>query len=97
MTKPTLTEKYESNGWPSIARPDLKPPAGWSLPLLSAVNRVRNHALAPDGETIAFIWDREDQSDIYTLRPGSWPQRLTFDRQPVAYWSDGTPAWSPSR
>ncbi|MCB0030722.1 MAG: PD40 domain-containing protein, partial [Anaerolineales bacterium] len=95
MTKPTLTEKYESNGWPSIARPDLKPPAGWSLPLLSAVNRVRNHALAPDGETIAFIWDREDQSDIYTLRPGSWPQRLTFDRQPIAYWSDGTPAWSP--
>jgi len=62
-----ITEKYERNGWPSISRPDLKPPEGWSLSLVTAVQRVRNHTLAPDGERIAFIWDREDLSDIYRM------------------------------
>ncbi len=91
-----LTEKYERNGWPSLVRPDLKPPAGWSLPLVLSVNRVRNHALSPDGASIAFIWDRGDLSDIYTLpAAGGWPQRLSFDRAPVAYWDDEIPRWSP--
>jgi dipeptidyl aminopeptidase/acylaminoacyl peptidase len=92
----TLTEKYESNGWPSIVRPDLKPPTGWNLAVLAGMGRIRNHALSPDGQTIAFVWDRDDQSDLYRLPlGGGWPQRLTFDRAPVAYWSDGTPQWSP--
>lgn len=91
-----LTEKYERNGWPSLARPDLKPPAGWSLPLVVGVNRVRNHALAPDGSAIAFIWDRGDLSDVYTLpAAGGWPSRISFDRAPVAYWDDEIPQWSP--
>lgn len=92
----TLTTTDEHNGWPSIARPDLKPPAGWSVPFLAGLGRIRHHAPAPDGRTIAFFWDRDDLSDLYTMpADGGWPQRRTFDRAPVAYWSDSAPAWSP--
>ncbi|NJN44439.1 MAG: hypothetical protein HC806_06785 [Anaerolineae bacterium] len=91
-----LTEKYERNGWPSIARPDLKPPKGWNLSLITAHNRIRNHRLSPDGRTIAFIWDREGLSDVYTLpATGGWPSRISTDRSLVAYWSDEIPQWSP--
>jgi hypothetical protein len=46
MDKPIkLTEKYERNGWPSIQRPDLKPPEGWNLSLLTSLERIRSHAL----------------------------------------------------
>ncbi|MEZ4715858.1 MAG: hypothetical protein R2851_07200 [Caldilineaceae bacterium] len=69
-----LEEKYERNGWPSLARPDLKRPAGWSISLITGVDRVRNHALHPDGTRIAFIWDRTDLSDVYVMpATGGWP------------------------
>src|SRR5581483_8918430 len=58
MTKIQIEEKYERNGWPSLARPDARPPAGWSLSLITSVNRIHHHQLAPDGRRIAFIWDR---------------------------------------
>jgi len=91
-----ITEKYERNGWPSISRPDLKPPEGWSLSLVTAVQRVRNHTLAPDGERIAFIWDREDLSDIYRMSStGGWPARISTNRGLVAFWDDELPRWSP--
>jgi len=91
-----VQERYERNGWPSIKRPDLKPPAGWSLELLVSVNRIRNHRLSPDGSTLAFIWDREDLSDVYIMPVrGGWPQRVSINRAPVAYWDDEIPAWSP--
>lgn len=91
-----LEEKYEYNGWPSIDRPDIKPPEGWSLHLATAGNRVRNHSLAPDGTKVAFIWDREDLSDVYIQAlHGGWPQRVSVDRGRVAYWSDSEPQWSP--
>jgi dipeptidyl aminopeptidase/acylaminoacyl peptidase len=92
----TLEEKYERHGWPSLPRPDLKPPEGWSLSLITAVNRVRNHQLAPDGQRIAFIWDREDLSDVYVMPAGGgWPARLSTNRGLVAYWSDEVTQWSP--
>ena len=59
-----LTEKYERQGWPSLQRPDVKPPEGWSLPLITSVNRIRNHRLSPDGQQTAFIWDRNDFLDF---------------------------------
>ncbi len=91
-----LNEKYERNGWPSIKRPDLKPPDGWSLDLVVGLPRVRNHRLSPDGASIAFIWDRDDLSDIYIMSArGGWPQRVSMDREPVAYWDDEVPEWSP--
>ena len=91
-----LIEKYERNGWPSLDRPDLKPPSGWSLTLMAGVQRVRNHSLSPDGEQIAFIWDRDDLSEVYTLpSAGGWPQRISFDREPTLYWDDEIPRWSP--
>ena len=97
MTNPIqLTEKYERNGWPSLARPDLKPPDGWSLPLITGVNRVRNHNPSPAGDQLAFIWDRDDQSDIYILdAAGGWPRRLTTDRRATRYYADAAPQWSP--
>lgn len=92
----TLTEKYERNGWPSLARPDVKPPTGWSLSLITAVSRVRNHTLSPTGNQIAFIWDRDDLSDVYTLpATGGWPARHSTERKLAAYWADETPQWSP--
>ncbi len=91
-----LVEKYERNGWPSLDRPDMNPPAGWSLPLLAGVQRLRNHSLSPDGEQIAFIWDRDDLSDLYTLpASGGWPRRISFDRGLVPFWNDEIPCWSP--
>lgn len=91
-----IEEKYERYGWPSIKRPDLKPPEGWSLELITAVNRVRNHQLSPDGRTIAFIWDREDLSDVYMMPSiGGWPVRISMQRGPVAHWDDEIPQWSP--
>ena len=91
-----LTEKYERQGWPSLPRPDIKPPAGWSLPLITSVNRIRNHRLSPDGRQIAFFWDRDDRSDLFVMpAAGGWPTRLSIDRGPVAYWSDEIPQWSP--
>ncbi len=94
-SKIKLKEKYAHNGWPSIQRPDLQPPPGWSLPLITGVNRIRSHSLSPDGRTIAFIWDREGLSDVYTMpAEGGWPTRVSFDRRLVAYWSDEVPQWS---
>lgn len=91
-----ITEKYEYNGWPSVNRPDVKPPAGWSMELITAVSRIRHHTLSPDGQRIAFIWDRDEASDIYMMSvSGGWAQRVSFERKLVAYWSDELPAWSP--
>jgi dipeptidyl aminopeptidase/acylaminoacyl peptidase len=97
MEKPIkLTEKYERNGWPSLRRPDIKPPEGWSLSLITSVERIRNHRLSPDGKTIAFIKDSETLSDVFTLpATGGWPARITTHRGPVAYWDDEIPQWSP--
>ncbi len=97
MDKPIkLTEKYERNGWPSIKRPDLKPPKGWNLSLLTSLERIRSHALSPDGKTIAYIKDGESLSDVYLLPlNGGWPARITTDRPLAAYWDDEIPVWSP--
>ncbi|HEX9924307.1 MAG TPA: hypothetical protein VGD99_16750, partial [Anaerolineae bacterium] len=92
-----LTEKYERQGWPAIQRPDVKPPDGWSLSLVTAHNRIRNHSLSPDGRQVAFVWDREGLSDVYTMPvSGGWPARISTERGAVAYWSDETPKWSPN-
>jgi len=92
----TLTEKYERNGWPALKRPDLKAPEGWSLSLITSLERIRSHALSPDGEWIAYIKDGESLSDVFRLpSKGGWPARLTTDRPLAAYWDDEIPAWSP--
>jgi dipeptidyl aminopeptidase/acylaminoacyl peptidase len=94
--KTKIQEKYEHHGWPSIKRPDLKPPAGWSLELVVGLHRVRHHRLSPDGRSIAFIWDRDDLSDVYLMpTAGGWPQRISMDRGAAAYWDDEFPQWSP--
>ena len=97
MEKPIkLTEKYERNGWPSLKRPDLKPPQGWSLSLITSLERIRSHALSPDGQTIACIKDGESLSDVFLLSSqGGWLSRITTDRPLAAYWDDEIPAWSP--
>jgi dipeptidyl aminopeptidase/acylaminoacyl peptidase len=97
MDKPIkLTEKYERNGWPSFKRPDLKSPVGWNLSLLTSLERIRSHALSPDGKAIVYLKDGESLSDVYLLPlNGSWPARITTDRPLAAYWDDEIPAWSP--
>ena len=94
--KPSLV-KEDSNGWPSQARPDHELPEPWSLELLVAVNHIHHHRLSPDGKHIAFVWQREGNSDIWVLRTNGagWPQRLTFDRPQQAFWTDDQPRWSP--
>jgi dipeptidyl aminopeptidase/acylaminoacyl peptidase len=89
-------EKYERNGWPSLSRPDLKPPEGWSLSLITSVERIRNHRLSPNGEGIAFIKDGETLSDVYVIpSSGGWPARISTNRGLVAFWDDEVPRWSP--
>jgi dipeptidyl aminopeptidase/acylaminoacyl peptidase len=91
-----LTEKYERNGWPSLKRPDLKHPEGWNLSLITSLERIRSHALSPDGEWIACIKDGESLSDVFLMpSKGGWLSRLTTDRPLAAYWDDEIPAWSP--
>src|SRR5215217_9109486 len=91
-----LTGKYERNGWPSIKRPDLKSPDGWNLSLITSLERIRTHALSPDGQTIAYIKDGESLSDVFLISSkGGWPARITTDRPLAAYWDDEIPAWSP--
>ena len=94
--KVEITEKYERNGWPSIDRPDLKPPDGWSLELINSINLIHHHALSPDGTQIAFVWERDGRSDIFSMpTTGGWPVRLTPNRDKTIYWWDGPPVWSP--
>ena len=97
MDKPIkLTEKYERNGWPSIRRPDLKPPEGWNLSLITSLERIRSHSLSPDGEMIACIKDGESLSDVFLIpAQGGWLNRITTERPLVPYWDDEIPTWSP--
>lgn len=91
-----LTEKYERNGWPSLRRPDLKSPSGWSLSLLTSIERIRSHTLSPDGQMIACIKDGESLSDVHLIpSDGGWLTRITTDRPLAPYWDDEIPAWSP--
>ncbi|MCJ7434347.1 MAG: hypothetical protein MUO77_12740, partial [Anaerolineales bacterium] len=91
-----ILEKYERNGWPSLPRPDLKPPKGWSISLITSLERIRSHALSPDGKSIAFIKDGESLSDVYLLPSnGGWPARITTNRPLAPYWDDEIPEWSP--
>ncbi len=91
-----LTEKYERNGWPSVKRPDIQPPQGWSLSLITSLERIRSHTLSPDGGNIAYIKDGESQSDVFILpAAGGWPARITTDRTLAPYWDDEIPQWSP--
>jgi dipeptidyl aminopeptidase/acylaminoacyl peptidase len=90
-----LSEKYDRNGWPSVRRPDLKPPEGWSLSLLCSLKRIRTHSLSPDGDMIAYIKDGESLSDVYMIpSSGGWASRISFDRALVPYWDDDIPQWS---
>lgn len=89
-----MAEKYESHGWPSIARPDVKPPPGWSLELLTAVSLLGGHTLSPDGESVAFTWMRDEQTDVYLMpAAGGWPRRISVGR-PLA-WPEVAARWSP--
>jgi len=94
--KEKLVPKYERNGWPAQVRPDVKLPDGWSIELLAGLTRPRAHVVSPDGSQIAFYWDKADASDLYVMSAdGGWPARLTFNRDPVGYWADQPPRWSP--
>ncbi len=91
-----LIEKYERNGWPSIKRPDLKPPEGWNLSLITSLERIRSHTLSPDSEMIVCIKDGESLADVYLIPSnGGWLSRITTDRPLAPYWDDEIPAWSP--
>jgi dipeptidyl aminopeptidase/acylaminoacyl peptidase len=96
MEKPVkLQAKYDRNGWPSIRRPDLKPPPGLNLSLLTSLERIRSHSLSSAGR-IAYIKDGESLSDVFTVSAETgWPARITTDRPLAAYWDDEIPQWSP--
>ncbi len=96
MTRIPIEEKYERNGWPSLQRPDLHPPAGWSLELWTASSHVYHHRLSPDGSQVAFFWAHDDCADLYCLpAQGGWPRRLTYNRPPRPHFWDESPQWSP--
>ncbi len=93
---PKLGPRLERNNWPAFDRPDGGPPPGWSHALLVGIDRPRSHTLSPDGQRIAFFWEREDTADLYVIpAAGGWPARLTFGRGPRPYWFDEPPQWSP--
>ena len=95
-SKVPITQKYERNGWPSVDRPDLKPPDGWSLALINSLNLIHHHELSPDGQQVAFVWERDGRSDIYVQSlAGGWPRRVSHERGRTIYWWDSPPRWSP--
>jgi dipeptidyl aminopeptidase/acylaminoacyl peptidase len=84
-------------GIPSQPRPDLDPPKHWRLEDVFATARPHDPSLSPDRNTIAFILDLEETSDIWSLLVEDRVlTRLTTNRGPVAYWADDAPAWSPN-
>ena len=89
--------KEERNGWPAQPRPDRKLPTPWTSGLLVGVNRVHHHALSPKGDRVAFVWEREGNSDLWLASTDGcgWAQRLTFERRAQNYWEDASPRWSP--
>ena len=96
QTKIRLSEKFESNGWPSMPRPDAKPPEGWSRALLTGQERVFNPSVSPDGKWVAYIWYRDATCEIY-IQPveGGFPRRVSFGRKAFQYWWEEIPQWSP--
>jgi dipeptidyl aminopeptidase/acylaminoacyl peptidase len=94
--KVPIAEKYDRNGWPSVDRPDLKPPDGWSLDLINSLNLIHHHELSPDGAQVGFVWERDSRSDIFVQPLASgWPRRVSHDRRRTIYWWDSAPRWSP--
>lgn len=93
--------KQERHGWPAQARPDRKLPEPWTPELLVGVDVLHHHALSPDGSQVAFVWQRDGNSDLWVMpltgeQPGAcWPRRLTFNRPAQAVWTDAPPRWSP--
>ena len=94
--KPTLAKEL-NHRLPSERRPDRRRQASppWSLDLLAHEGRIRHHALSPDGTRLAFLWDRDAQSDMWLLdvEGSRWPVRLTHHRPPQTYWNDAAPEW----
>lgn len=91
-----LQARYLRNGWPSLSRPDLTAPPGWSLEAVATANQLHHHSLAPDGKRAAFVWSREERSNLYSAAvDGGWPVQLTLDRPAVTPWTDSAPRWSP--
>jgi len=94
MSDIKLEEKYERNGWPSVARPDLKAPEGWSLELITSVALLGGHELSPDGQQITFTWNRDEASDVYVMpSAGGWARRITAGRK--LEWPELACRWSP--
>jgi len=88
--------KEMRQGWPAQALPEARPPEGWSLALAATIDRLYGHRLSPDGQQIAFFWQREGGCNLWLLpTEGGWPWRLTLDRPPVNWWEDDRVAWTP--
>lgn len=95
-TKKRTKASYSRLGWPAQPRPDAKPPEGWHLEWVSAMERIYNSSLSPDGKRIAFIWHRDKFCNIYIVpTEGGWPQQITFTRKATQFWWDEIPRWSP--
>ncbi len=96
QNKINLTEKFEYNGWPSMPRPDSKPPGGWSGALLSNQERVFNPSVSPDGKSVAFIWHRDATCEVFVMpAEGGFPRQVSFGRKAFQYWWEEIPQWSP--
>jgi Tol biopolymer transport system component len=66
--------------------------ADGSAPIRVTHNDANDFAPAwsPDGRQIAFVSNRDDDLEIYTIVPDAAPARLTYSNEP-----DIDPAWSP--
>ena len=96
MTEPEVWVGTESHhGVASETRQDLQPPPHWRLEAVVSTFRPREPQVSPDGSQVLFLLDA-DTSDVWRVPvDGGSPERLTTHRDPMPFWEDTRPSWSP--
>jgi dipeptidyl aminopeptidase/acylaminoacyl peptidase len=86
---------YRRHGWPACTQPDRNLANGWEPAMTATHGILHHHAPSPSGDTLAVLWNINDQTDVYLMGRDTWARRLTFDRPVSAPWSDSPAVWSP--
>lgn len=96
MSEPSFwVGKEEYGGAPAAPVSDARHAPHWTLEAIAEVERPRSLSISSDGRRLLFVQDR-DTSDVWLLDLDERvPLRVTTGRQPMPYWEDASPQFSP--